>query len=175
VRVGAAIDDDGSGDDTHIDAHQWDIKSFDIDDERIYTSSYDYCLKIWDNEDSEEKEIIKVLKEASKQIITKLIIYKDYIITSSMDKKIVYRDKVTGRVLKSIENGSGVTTMYMDEEHLIAGFMDGTLKVFDKDSAKVIKILENGHNDAITSIITTDDYIISGSKDKNITMWKYYE
>jgi len=85
------------------------------------------------------------------------------------------RDKDSGKLLKTIKVDSAVNTMVKDDEHLIGALEDGTIKVWDLKTAKLVHTLKGGHKKGVSALMITDDYIISGGKDKKICIWKYYD
>jgi len=156
-----------------IDAHQWDVRTVAVDDGKIYSGSDDYSIKVWDIETG---DLLQTIKNAHNGAITKLLISNKYLISSSTDGTIIYRDKITGEVIRTLtDHTASVNTMIMDDQHLVSGSDDKTVKVWDLQSGKLIKTLKNGHTDGVTALMITDDYIISGGKDKKISIWKYYE
>ena len=157
-----------------IDAHQWDIKTVAVDDTKIYSGSDDYSIKMWDKESG---DLIKLIKNAHNDIVTKiLLVDNNILISSGLDGYIIYRDKESGKVLKRLSNnGVGINTLVNDDEHLVSGDQNGVIKVWDLKSGKLIKTMSSGHKKGVTALMITDDYIISGAKDKKINIWKYYE
>lgn len=156
-----------------IEAHQWDVRDTVVDDMRLYSISDDYSIKIWDIETG---DILDTIKSAHDGEITAILIDGNNIITSSKDGTIKYRDKNTGKLLKTLSSHTkAVNTIIKDETHLISGSDDKTIKVWDLKTGKLISNMTNGHTDGITALMITEDYIISGAKDKKISIWKYYE
>jgi len=155
-----------------IDAHQWDVRTVVVDDGKIYTGSDDYSIKIWDMETG---DLIKAIKSAHTGSITKLLITNKYLISSSLDGTIKFRDKQTGELIRTLKVDSPVNTIVNDEEHLISGSDDHTIRVWDLSTGKLIKSMDNGHTAGVSALMIIDDYIVSGGKDKKISIWKYYE
>jgi WD40 repeat protein len=156
-----------------IDAHQWGIKSIAISDFRLYSVSNDADIKVWDLETGDN---IHTIKNAHEMDITKIIISDKYIITSSKDSDIQIRDKNNYKIITTLYNyGTAVNTMVADDENIIAGLENGEIKIWDIKTLKLIKTIKKAHYEDILSLFITNDYIISGGKDKKINIWKYYE
>ena len=156
-----------------IDAHQWDVRTIAVSDGVLYSGSDDYSIKVWDLETG---DLIKVIKSAHSDIITKLAIYEKYLISASKDGTIVFRDKESLNVVKTINaHSAGINTFVLDEEHLISGSDDKSIKVWDLKTKKLIFTMKDAHDGGVSALMITDDYIVSGGKDNKINIWKYYE
>ncbi len=155
-----------------IDAHQWDIKTMVAEDGTLYTGSDDYSIKIWDMETG---DLLENIKSAHNDKITALGIYKNLLISGSIDGKLIFKDKETLTTLKEIDVKSPINKFVIDGKMIISGNEDGSITVVDIEKLKKVKTIEKAHIGGISAIMTTDDYIISGGKDKKINIWKYYE
>ena len=65
--------------------------------------------------------------------------------------------------------------MIHDNENLLSGSDDSNIKVWDIKNSKLLSTMKNAHSMGVSALMITDDYIISGGKDKKINIWKYYE
>jgi len=155
-----------------IDASQTDIRCVLVDDGKIYSAGDDYNIKVWDFESG---DLIKVIKNAHFGTITKLYILNDLLISSSLDGTIKFRDKESGKLLYTIDAKSPINSFAIDEENIMGALEDGSIKVWDLKTKKLIHTLKGGHKAGVSAIMISDDYIISGGKDKKICIWKYYE
>ena len=125
--------------------------------------------------DIESGDLIKEYKNAHYGAITKLYIVGDILISSSLDGTIKFRNKESGKLLYTIKTNSAINTFAVNDEHIMGALEDGTIKVWDLKSKKLIHTLTGGHKAGVSAIMVTDDYIISGGKDKKICIWKYYD
>ena len=56
--------------------------------------------------------------------------------------------------------------------HAVTGSEDKTIRVWNINKKRQISVLE-GHMSAITSVATTQKYILSASADSSLRVWKY--
>ena len=155
-----------------IDAHQWDVKALAVEDGKLYSGSDDYSIKVWDMASG---DLLEHIKSAHNDKVTAIGIYKHLLVSTGYDGKLIFRDKETFTKLKEIDFGSPINKFVIDEKMIICGTENGEIQVYDMETFKKVKTIEKAHVSGVSAIMTTDDYIISGGKDKKINIWKYYE
>ena len=76
-----------------------------------------------------------------------------------------------GPSLRILRCAEGVNCMTCDSKNIVCGLLNKKLAVYDRESLKLVEML-NGHNDHIWSVDMTPSYIVSGSWDFSVILWK---
>ena len=146
----------------------------------IMTASWDHTIKLWDVEHATNKSTIngnKVFLDISYSPLNGCIV------ASSSDRHIrMYDPRTTdGMVVKSTFTShtawvSSVCWSVNNENQFISGAYDCLLKLWDTRSPKAPLYDMSGHDDKILGIDwTVPEYMLSGSADNHLKVFKYVE
>ena len=152
--------------------HQWDVFSIAIDNDKLFTGSDDYSIKMWDIKSG---KLLKNLKSAHGGSINSLLVYKNMLISASDDKLIYVRDIESGKLLHILDGHKrGVTSLKINHDYLVSASNDRTLILWDLHTFNKIKQLR-GHSKSILSMDINKENIVTGSMDYKIRVWGYDE
>lgn len=99
--------------------------------------------------------------------------YGRYLFSGSDDKTFIVWDIVSGKPVKTINNGQPVTAIApKDIKSVYIAGAEPKIKLYDLMTGKVVKTLD-GHTDAVNDIAITRDgkLMLSGSNDKTARVW----
>lgn len=135
----------------------------------------DNAVIIWDSMNRRVRKLEDILKGHNSKINTVTFDKSGkYLISGDDEGKIIVWDISSGKVLRSINNGTTVNNIIMSQQpvnYIVAG-AEPTIKICSLKDGKLFKSFV-GHKDHVNSIAMTFNgkYLISGSNDKSAKIW----
>jgi WD40 repeat protein len=130
--------------------------------------------------DEDDIEIIRTTNDdkkyysnfSHKNLITDIIITKNYLFTSSMDKNICVWNKYTGNILKLFVGHQATVRCIKNikEKTIISGGDDGNIKIWNVSDEQCIATIEYSKTDKITSLNlnVVDQILLFGTSNGNL-------
>lgn len=147
------------------------VYSFQCDDAKIISGNRDHTVKVWDRPTMTLKS---ELKGHTGSVLC--VQFTDHIIVSgSSDSSIRIWDLHTGEFIKSIEHHrEPVLRVRLEKNVLVVCSKDKTLSVWDlKDKCDfVMRGVLDGHRAAVNVVDFDERYVVSGSGDRVIKVWR---
>lgn len=146
--------------------HQEGVKDIFVDDQYVYTGSYDGFARIFDK--LTQKEIAK-LKHP--ETVWSIVADEDHIYTGSQDAVIRIWDKKSFKLKKLLKGHSQlVIDLFTDDDFLYSGSFDNSVKLWNKSEFKTSETLL-GHRHSVWAVYSDQKYIYTGSDDTSIKVW----
>jgi len=140
------------------------------DQSKLYSSSADGLLRIWDLNTLQVLESFK----AHRRSIESMCINDKYLFTSSVDESIRVWDinNITDCKFKLEEHSGEVNDICIDpiNQYLISCSFDKSIKIWDLNTMTCIKTL-NAHSKSVKSLFISGKYLFSSSNDSTIKLW----
>jgi WD40 repeat protein len=168
--------------------HDAGIYSFDITRDKLVTASKDTSLIIWNLQTYEPTRLLR--GHRASVLCVKIYKYSDHrtlIYSSSADRQVICWDLETGAKVRTMENvhDDTILTLAVSKEWLITGCKGSLIKVWDRTSWTFPRahtsdghlptspiVCLQGHNAAVNCLAITSRYIISGSGDRTVKIWR---
>ncbi|KAL1542009.1 protein JINGUBANG-like [Salvia divinorum] len=170
----------------HADA----VSGLAVDGDRgeLYSISWDKSFKTWKT--SSDMQCVGSVSSAHSDAVNAVASSGGTVYTGSADGKIkVWRSSASGdrrkRSLKTTlskhESSVNALALTPDGAGLVSGGGDGVILVWerrddggdDEDMDFFVACCLKGHKGAILSLVCVNDFLISGSADKSVRIWKY--
>ena len=134
--------------------------------EFFITSGQDKTIAFWNFQSLEKVQVLN----AHKEVVTSLAVHEKKLFSASVDEKVIVWDLDSFSYVQELEVGSPVSSLHVNTEHLFVGTDEGTIKVFALSDLSE-ECLLTGHQDAVWSIDSLGQVVVSGSYDSGIRIW----
>ncbi|XP_044481422.1 protein JINGUBANG-like [Mangifera indica] len=159
----------------HADA----VTGLTVDDDLIFSVSWDKSLKIWQTSDLRCSESIRAHEDAVNAVAVSA---DGTVYTGSADKRIrvwakPFNEKRYGLTATLEKHKSAVNALALSDDGsvLFSGACDRSILVWEReDSANhmVVRGALRGHSKAILCLIKVSDLLMSGSADQTVRIWQ---
>ncbi|XP_076889764.1 protein JINGUBANG-like [Bidens hawaiensis] len=153
------------------------------DGELVYSGSWDRTFKVWRTSDF---KCLESFWNAHDDAINALVVSHDCVYTGSADRKIKVWRKDGGEkkhklvdTLEKHKSAVNALAISTDGSVLYSGACDRSIIVWEKDGSggsdgrhMVVAGALRGHTKAILCLVVVDDFVLSGSADKTIRVWR---
>jgi WD40 repeat protein len=135
-----------------------------------YWKEGDFCLKVYNRETGGCMYTVK----AHKKYIECIAFSNDskLIATTSDDNTVNVYECVSGKCVSSYSKGFNVNTLTFSEDskYLVLGRSDNKVTILNVEDGSEVRTLE-GHTEGIYAVVSSKDWIISGSEDYTVKVW----
>lgn len=145
---------------------------FSMDGSIALTTSLDGFVHLWDVSTG---KCLKTIVTKSSISFAKFTPNSKYILTSTLDNLIKIWDYTKDECIKiykgHINSKYFIPSCFGKNNLIVTGSEDHYLYCYDLNTKEILQKL-SGHTDIITCLDVNDSWIVSGSKDQSIIIWK---
>lgn len=158
----------------HVDA----VSGLAVNNDLMYSVSWDRCLKIWRAKDMLCLESVKAHEDAVNAVA---VSKEGTVYTASADRRIRVWGKAFGKqhglvaTLEKHKSAVNALALSQDGSVLFSGACDRSILVWEReDSAHhmVVTGALRGHRGAILCLVNVADLLMSGSADRTVRIWQ---
>jgi len=144
--------------------HDSAVSDIKFRDNKLWTSSYDGTLKIWDSS--------KCITTLGNGIgLTCVDVSSTHVVSGSSGRNIEIWDRHTGEHKHTLSQHTyAITCVTIQQSFILSASFDKTIKLWDTTSAQCLKTFQ-GHTEPVECIDVEGDILVSGSLDKCIKIW----
>lgn len=147
-------------------SHEDTVESLVIDENRLYSASWDHTIKVWNADTWECSDTLKSTSD-----VRELLTYNGCLYTGCGNGTIQVWSLDTLRPINTArKHADDILALRMYNDRLFSGSSDTTIKVWNPSNLECLDTMK-GHNNWVFALVGGHNKVFSGSSDQSVKVW----